>query len=560
MATTVVARGCVSLLFITLVSAQGWVSAINDSSASVWDQSQARVEVTGDVARFLSECQMHKHHRLVDNYAATRDKGIKEVAQHVASLAELLQLPLSSVQLDLLYAQMLELAVAMNATFVTTVPQAENVTMRGWPMMIKSAVPEFESYQAGHIAEAIALAAEQAALRGEHGTAASLAHSVAAMLHDGFLTTDLSRTKVAAPGVVVYVPAAAPEGRRSRYAAMHKTWSCLDQPQALNHGLLSAAAAIALLRACAAIDWSLADWHLEDADGTPLDRETYLGDLEEYVAASTRYLLDSLNVRETDSTNATDAYPGPNGTKWYIWKYRDVSGCLEGNAARGGREDRWEDISHAYHELKFVANVRALGGDYFGKKGHFGVTEQHLRRFIVTVLNRLIVDRTVSGGNRFACDVSGNTTDEKSCGSSREEKKRHYHALWLLVAAIAARDDPGAKCDVLSLVDGVLPLFIDGHPDFSAHGKKCGNLVALQAKYYFYWYEAGQADCLVGGAEGASPLPSVLTLGVAEGASPLLSVLRPALVILTLGVIVTASRSHAFSCVGRFGRPPPLSN
>merc|ERR1719272_1340862 len=178
----------------------------------------------------------------------------------------------------------------MNATFVTTVPQAENVPMRGWPMMIKSAVPEFESYQAGHIAEAIALAAEQAALRGEHGTAASLAHSVAAMLHDGFLTTDLKRTKVAAPGIVVYVPAAAPKGRRSRYAAtnVRSPRPCLDQPQALNHGLMPAAAAIALLRACTAIDWSLADWHLEDADGTPLDRETYLVDLEEYVAASTR--------------------------------------------------------------------------------------------------------------------------------------------------------------------------------------------------------------------------------------------------------------------------------
>ena len=121
--TSVVARGYVSLLFITLVSAQGWVSTINGSSTSAWDQSQARVEVTEDVVRFISECDVDTQLSLVHDYAALREKGIKKPAHHVTALAQVLQLNLSAATLDLAYAQMLELAVAINATFVTTVPR-----------------------------------------------------------------------------------------------------------------------------------------------------------------------------------------------------------------------------------------------------------------------------------------------------------------------------------------------------------------------------------------------------------------------------------------------------
>jgi len=114
-----------------------------------------------------------------------------------------------------------------------------------------------DSYQGGHIGEAVALAAEQAVLRGDHETAASLVHLVAAMLHDGFLTADLKRTKMVTPEVVVYVPVGVPKGRRSRYTTVHpqdKKKGCLDKTQALNHGLMAGMAAIALLRACTAID------------------------------------------------------------------------------------------------------------------------------------------------------------------------------------------------------------------------------------------------------------------------------------------------------------------
>jgi hypothetical protein len=69
-----------------------------------------------------------------------------------------------------------------------------------------------------------------------------------------------------------------------------------------------------------------------------------------------------------------------------------------------------------------------------------------------------------------------------------------------LALATAARDDPKARCDALSLVDVVLPLFLEGHADFHAHGGICddGSLISalIDAKYHFYWYEHGRAACL----------------------------------------------------------------
>jgi len=290
--TAMGARGIMSIIFIALVGAQGYLSSINDPLSPVWDTLQADTEVSGDIKRLTSKCDLDKFLVTINDYAANRTKGVKVPSQYVTSVAELLlQLsPLNVTLSNLLYAQMLEVAVALNATFVTTVPEIENVPMRGWPMKIKSEFQEMDSYQGGHIGEAVGLAAEQAALHGDHETAASLAHSVAAMLHDGFLTADLKRTKMVTPGVVVYVPAGAPKGRHERYTAAHNKSMCLDKPQALNHGLMAGMASIALLRACSAIDWSQANWHLKDADGILLNMTVYLKDLEEFVIGSARFL------------------------------------------------------------------------------------------------------------------------------------------------------------------------------------------------------------------------------------------------------------------------------
>lgn len=125
---------------------------------------------------------------------------------------------------------MMELATGINSTFTTTLAYVENKTMRGWPFKIKNDVAaEFESYQGGHMMEAVALAAEQAARHGDHAKGASLALQVAAALHDGFFTADLERTKLNSDRTVVYVPTGASAGRFARYSELHPNFACLDQ-------------------------------------------------------------------------------------------------------------------------------------------------------------------------------------------------------------------------------------------------------------------------------------------------------------------------------------------
>ena len=229
----------------------------------------------------------------------------------------------------------------------------------------------------------------------------------------------------------------------------------------------------------------------------------YLKDLEEFVIGSARVLLDLLSVRKT-TTSSKDVYPGPKGTKWYKWKYWDVSECPE---KVGTKVDRWEDIMHAKYEIMFASKVSALGGEYFGTKKYFGVKKKDFRRFLVTALNRRIVDLAVSGGARFACDVSGSTTNEKSCRATRELSEYHKQAKHLLIVAIAVRDDPKAKCDVTSLVSSVLPLFVEGDLDFSTTSEtKCKSMVLIQAKYYFYKYRANQDVYHLSRAEKYAPL------------------------------------------------------
>ena len=69
--------------------------------------------------------------------------------------------------------------------------------------------------------EAVALAAEQAAVHGDIDIAVSLALTVAAALHDDFLTEDIRRTKVRDDSNVVYVPAFAPTTRKERFLEVY---------------------------------------------------------------------------------------------------------------------------------------------------------------------------------------------------------------------------------------------------------------------------------------------------------------------------------------------------
>jgi len=368
--------------------------------------------------------------------------------------------------------------------------------------------------------EAAALATEQAALRGDSDTAISLALTIAGAFHDGFLTKDLKRTKLSDKGVVVYVPECNELedwciDRKERFKKVYikeigqATYECPEQPQALNHGLAAASAGIGLLRAFGAIGWLTQDsgtkllWQLVDADGSKIELKDYVDDLKNFLSKSVDLLLKSVNIRKTDEEDDDDNYTGPHETEWYRWKYRKMSEKIC-SAFKNDRSNRPEDIDHAKVVLKFAPIIRALGYDYFGKDSDkFGILDKDIHRFIITVLNRFIVDSKVVD-ERFTCDLSGEIDpDLKACAGQRAMPGRVLRVSNLLTIANAARDYPTASCDVLRLIKAILPIFLEDHKDF--HGDIVGRfgyieswrfmLPPLIAKYYFYWYETGLKNC-----------------------------------------------------------------
>ena len=155
--------------------------------------------------------------------------------------------------------------------------------------------------------------------------------------------------------------------------------------------------------------------------------------------------------------------------------------------------------------LRYATITRAVGYDYFGQKpDYFGIKSKDVHRFIISVLNRFITDLNAKVDERFACDLNGETDpNSKSCSNAREMPDRVLKVSSLLTIAIAARDYPEARCDVLSLVKAILSVYLEGHKDF--HGDTLGRFLyyenwnllidPLMAKYYFYWYENGLANC-----------------------------------------------------------------
>ena len=169
------------------------------------------------------------------------------------------------------------------------------------------------------------------------------------------------------------------------------------------------------------------------------------------------------------------------------------------------KNNRPEDIDHAKVTLRFATIIRAVGYDYFRKRpDRFGITSTDVHRFIISVLNRYITDLNAKVDDRFTCDLDGETDpNSKSCNNARKMPGRVVKVSSLLTIANAARDYPEASCDVLSLVKAILPVFLEGHEDF--HGDTQGRfkydsnwhflIDPLMAKYNFYWYENGLAEC-----------------------------------------------------------------
>jgi len=492
------------------------------SASSQWERAVAFSEVETDLERFgyfsYSEegLRIKKSNKIkFDMYEKDREKVVKEIAILGKVYAGLLNdFPDISKKLrDKFYGSMMDIALMINATYIEMKSYVEDLPMRGWPFKIKSTVLEFEAYQAGNLMEAVALAAEQAALNGDTETAISLALTVASALHDSFLTKDLRRTKVRGDGSIVYVPQSAPEDRKIRFKKLYEkkegqaTYECPEQPQATNHGLAAASAGVGLLRAFGAINWleptikSKSSWRLIDADGNSIMLENYVDDLKQFVFKSADVVKNMCSIRET-GMSIRDNYVGPNGTEWCYWKYRkvNVTKCPSFDK-KNDSSNRPEDIIHSKVELQFASDARAVGKDYFkDNPDYFGVSETDIHRFLVAVLNRFINAPEVDVDDRFACDLGGeNKSESKACSNSRIMPGRILKVSDLLNIANAARGNPKAVCDCLSLVNTILPIYLEGNKDFQGrfrYGRSMRfYLEPLKAKYHFYWYKNSEIEC-----------------------------------------------------------------
>eukprot|EP00559_Dactyliosolen_fragilissimus_P005736 CAMPEP_0184855284 /NCGR_PEP_ID=MMETSP0580-20130426/577_1 /TAXON_ID=1118495 /ORGANISM="Dactyliosolen fragilissimus" /LENGTH=494 /DNA_ID=CAMNT_0027349759 /DNA_START=339 /DNA_END=1820 /DNA_ORIENTATION=+ len=474
---------------------------IKSSNATSWEPNEATVELMNDVETFVLQydpSMKESYDQKIANYIQSKMKNIRYIANHATFLATMLDFELVAylpLQIQIqMYNSMVEIAENLNSAFVSDFSFVENRVMRGWPFKIKTNVPEFDAYQGGHVMEALALAAEQIARKGNHEIAAKFALNVAAALHDGFLTEDLERTKLDSNGVVVYVPSSASTGRLEKYKEIHSSWVklgiCFDTAQATNHGIMAGAGAIALLRAIETINWKKAKWRLLDENGTPLRRIAFRKMLKQLVESQVKFLKDSFYMKRTKTD---DSYPGKNNRLYYVWDYRNVTHCP---ALQNTHFHRREDISHIAYELNFLTRLRAFHSSFYtiGRKSIGILKEKHMHRIIRAILAKLIYDRNEVGGKRFACDLAGIVDPmTKSCGTdSRHEDARQNVAPALLLAAIDLRNYPKARCDALSLVKDVLPLFLAENEDFSSSNflasKPNNHLLALlKAKYYFYW-------------------------------------------------------------------------
>jgi len=487
-----------------------------------WNRNVAFNEVKTDLerlgSRFYSEEEIEYEQQLTDSindYAVNRTKVIKNAAIECKDYAEMLgSFPGMSDKLrDALYGSMMNLALAINATYVETEAYIEGVQMRGWPFKIGADIPEFEAYQGGHVMEALALTAEQAALHGEMQIARSLALTVAGALHDGFLTRDLNRTKVRHDnGKVVYVPPFAPAGRKERFRKIYEKkneraiYKCPEESQAINHGLSAASAGVGLIRAFGAIGWlntsNETTWELLDADGNQIEQMDYVDALKEFVSNSAGVLINMCKIAKTGEQPNKDNYAGPNGTEYYIWKYRKMSEDICPSFDKDA-SNRYEDIIHAKVELRFTAIARAVGNDYFGGNStYFGISNKDVHRFLISVLNRFIIDSEAEINERFTCDLRGESDPlSKSCSNARTLPGRISHVSDLLIIANAARDNPDARCDALALVNAVLPIFLERNEDF--HGtftfdEAESRFTPMMTKYNFYFYEDGVTNCQLG--------------------------------------------------------------
>ena len=353
---------------------------------------------------------------------------------------------------------------------------------------------------------AVAQAARAAALQGDHDRAAAMVTRVIEALYDGFLTSDKSKTKLDSKYRVVYVPENAPKDRKKRHEEVTQQSYCLDLPQAYNHGLLVARAAMAAWRAVKEIDWRLTPWTFQE-----MTRNEVMASFTILITRNAKWLRGGMKEQPPAGSDKLDNYPGEFGASWVVWEYRDYTGCdLPGDL---DYKYRAEDISHATHEIAFIVNFRQWASEKYSEGSHelniFAADDMH--KIIVTFLNRVVYDYNEEGSKKFACDVLGIYDDSdwgepwKQCKGSRALAERaHFAAAWLPLA-FSVRDEVNSndkryqalQCDAIRMIDTVLPMILkesnEYYHRFDVNDLRWG-FPAIETKYYFYNYKARLAE------------------------------------------------------------------
>ena len=484
-----------------LVSAESALQPIQNSQDDEWDGRKAPDEVSGDVDALIDRYDKEKNtlRKIAKKFKSTRikDTGVRRLAEWGISLARVYDLPgLKKNAKNRIYQRTGVLADHLLDSFVTIDSYIEGTTMRGWPMYVDTNDEElsFEGFNYGWFGTSICNAARIAADNGDDEKAGQMVTRVLEAMYDGFLTRDKEKTKLDEQGWVVYVPNFASEGRKERHKEAASQKYCLDTPQAYNHGIMVARAAMACDKAIDAISWKQAKWDMKEWTRPQAQRQ-----LSRYIIKSAKLLLGEFEELRSRKNGKYDQYPGSR-SRYFQWKYRNLSTCPE---ERDTFKNRFEDIAHGPYETQFVQEYSDWGGS---------LDNDELHKLIVTFLNHLVHDYIEGPEGRFACDVAGTHDNskegaprypEKQCKNARDVDKRAQSAPLWLTLAYGVRDDVQAdktlRCDALLMVKTVLPLLLPGEQFDKEHfeeiDSKWGSH-AIQAKYYYYNFEAAfEKDC-----------------------------------------------------------------
>ena len=274
--------------------------------------------------------------------------------------------------------------------------------------------PEVEFFHNGELLHALAALAHVLARQGRSADAARYITAASQCVQDRLFST---HSPLDSQGRVV--TAAAADGEWSWRAFLLTCDPCVNSPQAYNHAGQLAVAVHRLVAAIEANGDASLPWArlvVSDPGGPIAPRSTFVECLRAVAAAFVAHWQDSARTRVLE-----------DGTKVLAWKYRDFnpSSCAHHDTLK----DRWEDINHA------AIDVEQLSLLFDGGRNPYGLTVEYMQALMNTFLRSYVVDRSATDSARFACDLSGTTTDKKSCGQpTRTGDGRVFAAAkWLIL-------------------------------------------------------------------------------------------------------------------------------